>query len=142
MPHRALPAAEPLGLLTIHQVQDEAEFVRCVKGVSHADNEGTVLERMNTSLRRTEAAPETIPTTKHPTADSYSFSLALSVTCTGHFRNHGARDPADDRDRHRPSEQLNSRHSLTLTQPGVALFRASRDAAAPLASAGHSLGSG
>lgn len=38
------------GLLTVHQVQDEAEFVWCVEGVGHADNEGTVLEQTNTSL--------------------------------------------------------------------------------------------
>lgn len=31
-------------LLTVHQVQDEAEFVRRVESIGHADDEGTVLE--------------------------------------------------------------------------------------------------
>lgn len=37
-------------VLTVHQVQDEAEFVRRVEGIGHADDEGAVLEWTNRSL--------------------------------------------------------------------------------------------
>lgn len=44
-PDRAHLAVRDIwGLLTVHQVQDEAEFVRRVESVGHADDEGTVLE--------------------------------------------------------------------------------------------------
>jgi hypothetical protein len=33
-----------VGLLTVHEVEDEAELVGRVEGVRHADDEGTVLE--------------------------------------------------------------------------------------------------
>ena len=30
---------------SVHEVQDEAEFVRSMEGVGHADDEGTVVTR-------------------------------------------------------------------------------------------------
>lgn len=50
--HNAVLTGQPdiWGLLTVHQVQDEAEFVWRVEGIGHADNEGTVLEWTNRSL--------------------------------------------------------------------------------------------
>lgn len=32
------------GLLTVHQIQDEAEFIWRMEGIGHTDNERTILE--------------------------------------------------------------------------------------------------
>lgn len=46
--------------LTIHEVQDEAEFVRCLEGIRHAHDEGAILA----GIQRTELQQEKKPTKK------------------------------------------------------------------------------
>lgn len=53
-------------MLTVHQVQDEAEFVRSVEGIGHADDEGAVLEGEDARQgEESKSCPEKHPTTGH-----------------------------------------------------------------------------
>lgn len=51
--------------LTIHQIQDEAEFIWSMEGISHTDNERTILELKKKYIRKAKAVLENISTTKH-----------------------------------------------------------------------------
>lgn len=58
-----------LGLLTVHQVKNEAEFIRRVEGVGHTDNERTVLQGGTEADEQGKAALESTRDTRHHPVD-------------------------------------------------------------------------